>query len=109
MDGPPPVRTDKPSYTIDLSGMIFLWAKEQPVLMRVVGDPRWHLPVFSSLDNLKRAVREFGLEYERIKQIEVGHEFLDSIWESASDVVVIVDPRKHNGRVRYTQVKDGAN
>lgn len=108
MDAPPPVPKGK-KYNIDLTGMLFLWANEQPVLVRVAGDPNLHLPIFSSKDKLVVGAADFGLSYERIKQILDGHDFLDSVRESDPSVRVIVDPYKKGDKVRYTLVQEDLN
>lgn len=108
IDAPPPVPTGKHSE-IDLSGMLFLWSHEQPVIARIVGEPRWCLPIFSTKETLDRAVRQFNLVYQSIKQIEDHHEFLASIRESARNLLVILDPRQHGAKVRYMDVKYEGN
>lgn len=102
---PPPHRTGKPPEVIDLTGRLFPWAIDRPVLFRMPGSPLFYLPCFRSPEDLRAFMRELRAPYDRIKQVEDGPTFLGSISESPG-VVVICDPRwTPEGRVRFTQVE----
>lgn len=99
----PPRSTDRPWRSLSLSGMLMGWAEGQPCLMRVMGSDAWHLALFSTLDKLETAHDEGWFEYESIKVVDDGNEFLESL---PKEIAVILDPYiTEKGTMRYFQVE----
>lgn len=107
-----PQRTDKPVEAIkadSLTGKIFPWADEQPVLLGMPGSDLLYLPCFSTEEALLALMGRTGSQGFTIKLIEDGNEFLNGILESpgAGSVRVILDPYfLPNGHVRFVQVEN---
>lgn len=90
--------------TIRLEGKLLVFDGAGPFLCRIIGDPRWCVPVYSSIETLKRAACEFAFPDAPVKQITDGLDFLDSIHETSRDVLVILDPHKQGNKLRYAIV-----
>lgn len=85
--------------------MLFAWAEDQPVLLKIAGSPLFYLACFTSADNLRAMHLHLDAPFEKIKQIEDGLEFLSS-FDDHPNVIVIVDPYfTPEGRVRFVQVE----
>ena len=94
----------RPPRDVNLEGMVFAFEDEQPWLGQLDGE--CHLPVFSSVPNLRAFFASVGIDSAafRIKQINVGREFLASI---PPDVEVVIDPHRVGDRTQYTKVLKG--
>lgn len=74
----------------------------QPAFIKVMGnDDTFTIPVFTTVEKLKQFSEDFGIPYDRIKHIDDGVEFLDSI---PVEIEVIQDPYKHGDKTRYRKV-----
>jgi len=110
----PPKPTGKPATEVSLTGMLIPWStwspsaplgEDQPVLLNMPGSPSFYLPCFTTEDKLRQTMGRAKIEFQKIKRIDDGREFLASI-EAQRGVVVIVDPHfLENGRVRFTEIR----
>ena len=101
-DARAPRPTGAPVRAVELTGKLFPWSQEQPVLLQMPGSSALYLPCFSSAKGLREVLGRSRVGFGSIKQIDDGREFLSSI---PGAIVVIVDPRyTEQGRVRFTQV-----
>lgn len=98
----PPRRVSNKVLHLDLTGAIFLWREEAPVLTQLQRGGDLYLPLFSLKSNLDRFLKDYPIPYDRIKQVSDGPEFLSSI---PPGIKVMLDPHKHeNGRMRFREV-----
>ena len=75
----------------------------QPVLLNMPGSESNYLPVFTTEARLRACLERGGVEFDSIKQITDGFDFLDSVPPS---IVVIYDPLfTTEGRVRFRQIQ----
>lgn len=65
--------------TFNITGHVFPWIDDGPCFIEMHGSDDWYLPVFSTADLLRAYMSAARIAYERIKQIQDQHEFLDSI------------------------------
>lgn len=99
---PPPQRTGKPAESVSLTGLLFAWSGQDPILVNLPGTESLYLPCFSDEGNLRAMHEAAQVRFDRIKRIDNGAEFLRSI---PSDITVIVDPYlTPEGRLRFMQV-----
>lgn len=99
---PPPKVLSKPKE-IDLTGMIYPESNGQPVFLNIEGSPLTYIGLFRTKERLEQSMKEIKKDYDNIKEIMVGGEFLESI---PKEITVIIDPRlTERGTVRYTQVE----
>lgn len=99
---PRPVGEDE---EITLTGCLMPWSDttNQPVFCRIAGTTKTCIPVFSTKEMLEDWSRVFGFSYDRIKHIDDGVDFLDSI---PVEIDVILNPRQHDTlKVRYNLIK----
>lgn len=88
---------------INLDGMIYPERDGQPIFLNIQGSPLTYIGIFRTEERLKQSMIEIKKEYDNIKEILDGGEFLDSI---PKELIVIIDPRlTERGTVRYTQVE----
>ncbi len=100
---PPPKNIGDRSKEIDITGYLFPWKDGQPFFMQMLGSKATYIPVFE--DKIKLDIGMNGIEYEKIKQIEDGQQFLDSI---PTKYIVIVNLRyTSDGKCRYIQLFRG--
>lgn len=101
-DGLPPSPTGRVE-NLALDGMLLMWSAGQPVLLRVAGTKGHRIPIFTTIETLKRASHELTLRYESVKQITDGRQFFDDM--KAQNVRIIVDPHiGPNGKARYLDI-----
>jgi hypothetical protein len=99
-------------YTGDITGWLFPWDGEQPVLLRMPDSPHQYLPLFKSPEDLKKVMERANASYRSIKQVVDGVEFYQSIHEQrhpseGSELKVILDLYfLPNGRVRFSELRD---
>jgi hypothetical protein len=94
-----------PLKDITLTGLLMPWKAGQPsfIHMQGVGDSVFYLPLFSDEDQLRSVLARAGVDFDSIKQVDHGPEFLDSI---PTEIIVITNLRfTDEGRVRYTEVR----
>ncbi len=101
---PPPNRTGRPPTNIVLTGKLLPWEQGKPALMKLVGSPHIYLPCFSTEEKLREMMGRAEIPFEKIKQIDDGDEFSDSV---PRYIKIIVDPYflGEDGRVRYLEVQ----
>lgn len=89
---------------IVLTGCLMPWSDEtnQPAFVFVIGESKPCIPLFTDQKKLNVFSEDFGLMFDRVKHIDDGFEFLDSI---PKEVDIIYNPRKHEDKVRYKLVK----
>lgn len=89
---------------VTLTGMIFPWTAEgQPAFLRVPGSSALYLPLFSDPTMLKIVMDGTSTPYVKVKKIDDGFEFLDSI---PKDIRIMVEPWfTPEGRVRWTEIE----
>jgi myo-inositol catabolism protein IolC len=68
----------------------------------MVGCPVLTIPVFDTKEQLDAIMREAGAEYDRIKQIKDGYEFMLKLPE---DIAAVYKLRWVDGRLRYLLLK----
>lgn len=114
-DNPPApyVRSTGVQRSIDLTGMLApgqnVGGEQAVVLLTFDNIPDIFIPVFTSKETFDRGVKDFDLEYERIKRIDDGSEFLREV-PLAMDgckVRIVVDIHstdKAAGKMRWTEV-----
>jgi len=103
MNDIPPPKQIGPVKELALTGQLMPWKNSQPVLLNMqgVGPDTFYLPLFEEEDQLRSVL--VGIEFESIKMVEDGAEFLDSI---PLDVIVITNLRfTEEGNVRFHQVQ----
>ena len=99
----PPKPTGKPPESINLTGKVFAWRNEQPVLMNVTDSPHLYVACFSTVEQLQSLYERANISYDSIKSITDGDEFLDSFEDT--DIKIILNPHyTETGRIRYTQI-----
>jgi hypothetical protein len=94
-----------PERDVTLTGMLFPWRDDQPVLVHLTGDGTgtFCLPLFRDEDRLRAVLGAFGVPFASIKMVEDGPEFLESL---PRDIAVIADLRiTDEGRLRYLQIR----
>lgn len=99
----PPRRLSGLTKDITLTHCLIPWivATDQPCLVTVAGREGLSLPVFTTQKKLETFSQEFNVPYDKIKHIDDGIEFLDSI---PKEIAVILDPRKHGNKTRHTEI-----
>lgn len=108
-DTDPPRALGTPAKPVSLMGNLIPWRDEQPVLLSMPGSSYFYIACFSTPEKLHEFMRQAGICYEKIKQVEDGAEFMKSLCEDRDqdDVKIIVDPYfLPNGRVRFMQVQE---
>jgi hypothetical protein len=102
---PGPWRVSDTTRRLNVTGHLFAWKDNQPVIMRMPGTDDLFLAVYSTVEKL-HAIHG-GIGYT-IKRIDDGFEFLDSLPVETPDghlLRVIVDPYYTPRRtVRFTEV-----
>lgn len=104
-----PQFTGKSPVSINITGYIFPWwtDADQPMLVRSHPEdknPAFMLPIFSTEDKLREAVREW-LSPDgpwKIKLIQDGIEFLSSF--KRTGLIIAADPHIVNGNTRFVAV-----
>lgn len=68
------------------------------------GNPHFWLAVFSTLDKLEESCAELGFKDYRIKHIDDGREFIESVMESG--VRIMLDPYRvtSENKTRWTEI-----
>lgn len=109
MENEAPQPTGRAAEEVTLTGKLIPWeiSSDGPVLLRMPGSDQVYMPVFEDLgllhDTMKRLRSE---EFYKIKKIDDGDMFLESILENESGVVIILDPAfLPNGRIRFMQIE----
>jgi hypothetical protein len=95
---------------VSLTGLLFPWTGDFPVMLAMPGSDYSYLPVFTVEEKLLDFMFRAGVAYMSIKKIEDGPEFLQSIYENPAmwTVRVILDPYYlSNRRIRFLQVLSG--
>ncbi|HWY34861.1 MAG TPA: hypothetical protein VNX68_09455 [Nitrosopumilaceae archaeon] len=101
-DIPPPQRVSDEIREDNLTGYVFPWANDRPVLAKMAGNDLSYLLLFATADKLSEFLPKCGIEYQSIKQIDNPVEFIDNL---PKDIVVVYDPYMTNrGTVRWVQV-----
>ena len=99
-DIPPPSYIGDRLKEVDVTGYLFPWNAGQPFFLKIEGSDSVYIPVFADKDKLDHAMD--GIQYEKIKKIDDGGAFLDSI---PVEYIVIIDLKKtSDGKCRYTQI-----
>ena len=101
----PPPRQVGPERSVSLTGLLFAVRGPNMVLVNMFGDSTMslHLPLFAGPEQLREVLHRVGIEFDGIKQVEDGHEFLQSV---PPDIVVVTNLRfTPEGKTRYTQVQ----
>lgn len=89
-------------HSSDLTGLIFPWKDGQPLTLGVSGSQSLYLPVFHEEQQLRTMMKHAQVEFDSIKLIQDGSEFLSGI---PNDIKVAVDFRlTPEGRVRWTEI-----
>ena len=109
MTATPPVPTGAPPAIIRLTGRLVPFdADNQPVWIEIPDSPHRYLPIFDTQRELVHVLAKAGIRYEKIKRIDDGREFLESIprrW-MGQDVKIITRIRfMPDGRLRYFEAK----
>ena len=95
-----------PERELTLTGMLMPWlGVGQPALVHLQGvdSSVFYLPLFEDPDSLRSVLARAGVDFDSIKQVEDGPEFLASI---PLDLRVITNLRfTEEGRVRYMEVR----
>lgn len=105
-EGPKP--TGKPEQGVTLTGALLPWKDGQPVLMQMPGAPFNYLPCFHDVGEAQSFLEEWSIEYDSIKQIDNGDEFLESLlpYFLSDHLKVIMDPwTTDEGRVRFLELQ----
>lgn len=96
-------RTGAAPVDVSLDGYLFGWADDQPALFSMPGVDVPIIACFTSAPSLRAFHERAGVPFERIKQIDNGAEFLESV-DGFADV--ILDPHyTPEGRVRFRLVQ----
>lgn len=96
-----------------LTGFVFPWDGGQPVLLRMPGSPHWYLPLFQSAADLETLMAQANVPFRSIKQVEDGSVFISTLLAQrdmgeGQELKIIINPYYlPNGRVRFTELKDG--
>lgn len=99
-DTPPPAFIGDRLKEINITGYLFPWNNGQPFFLKIEGSSSTYIPVFEDKNKLEEAMD--GIPFQKIKRIDDGGEFLDSI---PVEYTVIVNLRKSSdGKCRYTQI-----
>lgn len=91
----------------ELDGMLFPW-KDGPVFVSMPGSDALYLPVFSKVEDLRPFLLRAQIFYLRIKQIQNGDEFIESLprTDGVQEIKVILNPYyTPEGRVRFVELK----
>ena len=98
-DIPPPAYIGDRLKEVDVTGYLFPWNAGQPFFLKIEGSDSTYIPVFENKEKLDDAMD--GIPYQKVKKIDDGWEFLDSI---PLEYTVIVNLVKTEGKCRYTQI-----
>lgn len=109
-EGPRPVGT--PPKAISLTGKLFAWksmgiTKGCPAFVQMPGSDDFYLPCFSDDAELRAEMAWARVEYDGIKCIEDGEEFLQSLPRTVDGhrVRIMIDPeRRPDGKMRWAEV-----
>lgn len=87
---------------VQLTGCLLLWRNGQPVATRVDGSDGVYVPVFSSQEKLLLWTAEAGIQYDKIKRIDNGTEFLESL----GNMHLMFNPHKTpEGKTRWLECR----
>jgi hypothetical protein len=101
----PEPRQVGPERDTTLTGLLFPWKNDQPVLIHMLGvSPEvFYLPLFENADQLREVCGRANIEFESIKQVEDGAEFFSSI---PPEIIIVANLRfTPEGKIRFTQVQ----
>lgn len=89
---------------ISITGYVIPWRNGEPVLLEMAGCNDYFLPVFSLPEKLRAAMS--GIQYDSVKKIDNGLEFVDSLRNAVLDrpVRIAVDLRWEGGRNRFAEI-----
>ena len=90
----PPRQISDKVYEIDITGYLFPWIKDHPVLVTLPGTPDLFLPMFKTESALRNSMAEGDVDYDSIKRIDDVDEFLESLPLKVSDrkIWLMTDP-----------------
>ena len=91
--------------TINITGYLTPFKQNgQPHLIQMPGNPHFWLAVFSSLVRLEESCAELGFVGYRIKQIDDGRDFIESVMEGG--VRIMLDPYRvtSENKTRWTEI-----
>ena len=105
-----PRRTDKLPVTVSLTGKLIPWKDGQAVLLSMPMSPHLYLSCFSTQEKLESILSQAEVEWDKIKEIDDGKEFIVSIINIIKnhnqDIIIIIDPYyTETGTIKFTQVK----
>ena len=93
---------------IDLTDKLFPWKGDQPVLLSMPLSNALYLPLFNLEGSLRAVLKKVGVPFERIKKVDDGRVFLESLpkFIGIQPLKVILNPRfTETGTVRFTEVQ----
>ncbi len=97
-----------PPRIVDISGYVFPWQDDiGPALLTLDGSDDMYLPIFSTIDKLRVAATLFNIPVDRVKHIDSGNEFLDSvrhIGPTGQAVRIMLDPFPNDGNTCYSEI-----
>lgn len=100
-EGPHPVPGSVPHHVELTRCLSHFFSDNQPAFMGIVGSDAPHLVLFSTVDRFDSFNAVVGLRHDKLVQVMDESEFMASI---PVEVLVILDPRFEDGKVRYRQV-----
>jgi hypothetical protein len=97
---------------IDLTGCFFparpsgrIGIPDQPCYMEMPDVPNTvFLPIFSDVDDLKKAMELIGIEEYKIKHVDDGKEFTESVLGTGICRIMLNPRRTERGTTRWTEV-----
>lgn len=108
MDTDPPKRVSDRIHDLNIDGYLMaVDSVDQPILLGMPGTEDKFVAVFSTKEKLEALHDEYAIGFTRIKQIDDGPDFLDSLKENLLPfrLRVAVDAYKHeNGRMRFLEI-----
>ena len=93
---------------VSLTGMLFPWNGQAPVMLNMPMSDFLYLPCFSTEKKLEGCLERAGISWRSIKHIDDGREFVESVprTDGVQEIKIILDPYwTEKGTVRFTEVK----
>jgi len=98
-----PYRISDRELDLDIEGYALLVTEpmSQPSWLQMPGTGDLFCAVFSTKEKAEEFAAEFGVYYDKVKQVNDAPDFIESIEGHAR---IIIDPHSHNGKVRFTEI-----
>lgn len=96
-----------PPREVTIRGCVVPWRNGGPVVLEMTGTSDWFVPMFSTAEALKASMRMLDVDYQSIKQIDDGRQFLEGLAESETPQRLrpILDPvLGENNYMRWSEV-----